>query len=53
MMRMKAAISASFGVVGLFVGPVILAATYTLTKEWVAGQPNDTAEVMTAAQTFR
>ena len=26
----------SFGVVGLFVGPVVLAATYTLTKEWVA-----------------
>jgi len=26
----------SFGVVGLFVGPVILAATYTLTKDWVA-----------------
>jgi len=25
----------SFGVVGLFVGPVILAATYTLTKDWV------------------
>ena len=26
----------SFGVVGLFVGPVILAATYTLAREWVA-----------------
>jgi predicted PurR-regulated permease PerM len=26
----------SFGVVGLFVGPVVLAATYTLTKEWIA-----------------
>ena len=25
----------SFGVMGLFIGPVILAATYTLTKEWV------------------
>lgn len=25
-----------FGVLGLFVGPVILAATYTLTKAWVA-----------------
>ena len=25
----------SFGVLGLFVGPVILAATYTLAKEWV------------------
>ena len=26
----------SFGVVGLFIGPVVLAATYTLAKEWVA-----------------
>ena len=25
----------SFGVVGLFVGPVVLAATYTLAREWV------------------
>jgi predicted PurR-regulated permease PerM len=33
----------SFGVVGLFVGPVVLAATYTLAKDWVErGQP-DTA----------
>jgi predicted PurR-regulated permease PerM len=32
----------AFGVVGLFVGPVILAATYTLTKAWVAeGWPDD------------
>jgi predicted PurR-regulated permease PerM len=30
----------SFGVVGLFVGPVVLAATYTLAKDWVArGSP--------------
>ena len=28
-----------FGVLGLFVGPVILAATYTLTKSWVAEGP--------------
>ena len=28
----------SFGVVGLFVGPVMLAATYTLAKDWVARQ---------------
>jgi predicted PurR-regulated permease PerM len=27
----------AFGVVGLFVGPVILAVTYTLLKEWVDG----------------
>ena len=26
----------SFGVVGLFVGPVVLAATYTLAQDWVA-----------------
>jgi predicted PurR-regulated permease PerM len=25
-----------FGVVGLFVGPAVLAATYTLAKDWVA-----------------
>jgi predicted PurR-regulated permease PerM len=25
-----------FGVVGLFIGPVVLAATYTLAKDWVA-----------------
>jgi predicted PurR-regulated permease PerM len=30
----------SFGMIGLFVGPVILAATYTLAKDWVArGEP--------------
>lgn len=33
----------SFGVVGLFVGPVLLAATYTLAKEWVAGGQSATA----------
>jgi predicted PurR-regulated permease PerM len=33
-----------FGVLGLFVGPVILAASYTLVKSWVADgpQPGDT-----------
>jgi predicted PurR-regulated permease PerM len=32
----------SFGVVGLFMGPVVLAATYTLLKEWIAdGWPKD------------
>jgi predicted PurR-regulated permease PerM len=25
----------SFGMVGLFVGPVLLAATYTLARDWV------------------
>ena len=28
-----------FGVMGLFVGPVILAASYTLVKSWVAEGP--------------
>ena len=37
-----------FGVMGLFVGPVMLAATYTLAKSWVAegpppGDPDGTA----------
>jgi predicted PurR-regulated permease PerM len=32
----------SFGVVGLFVGPVVLAATYTLAKDWVAREPRNT-----------
>jgi len=33
----------SFGVMGLFIGPVILAATYTLAKEWIAeGRPAET-----------
>jgi predicted PurR-regulated permease PerM len=35
----------SFGVGGLFVGPVVLAATYTLAKDWVArGQPEGATE---------
>lgn len=28
---------AAFGIIGLFIGPVILAVTYTLLKAWVAG----------------
>jgi predicted PurR-regulated permease PerM len=31
-----------FGVVGLFVGPVVLAATYTLAKDWVSRGQSDT-----------
>ena len=32
----------SFGVLGLFVGPVILAATYTLARDWVnEARPDD------------
>jgi predicted PurR-regulated permease PerM len=29
----------AYGVIGLFVGPVVLAVTYTLLKEWVASDP--------------
>ena len=29
-----------FGVVGLFIGPVVLAVTYTLVREWVASDPS-------------
>jgi predicted PurR-regulated permease PerM len=29
----------AFGIIGLFVGPVVLAVTYTLLKEWIAEQP--------------
>jgi predicted PurR-regulated permease PerM len=43
----------SFGVVGLFVGPVILAATYTLAKEWVTRTPRHDAADVIAARTFR
>jgi predicted PurR-regulated permease PerM len=28
----------AFGIIGLFVGPVVLAVTYTLLKEWLADQ---------------
>lgn len=35
----------SFGIIGLFIGPVMLAVTYTLLKEWVAaGDPADQLE---------
>jgi predicted PurR-regulated permease PerM len=30
-----------FGVMGLFAGPVVLAATYTLCKDWIAEVPRD------------
>ena len=28
----------AFGIIGLFVGPVVLAVTYTLLTEWIADQ---------------
>jgi predicted PurR-regulated permease PerM len=40
-----------FGIVGLFVGPVVLAATYTLTKEWIArGEPSSASAPVTPAE---
>ncbi len=37
----------SFGILGLFIGPVMLAVTYTLAKEWVsAGEAVDKAGVL-------
>jgi predicted PurR-regulated permease PerM len=32
---------AAFGIIGLFIGPVILAVTYTLLKAWVAGDATE------------
>lgn len=33
----------SFGLIGIFVGPVVLAVTYTLFQAWVRGQGNAAA----------
>jgi predicted PurR-regulated permease PerM len=39
-----------FGIIGLFIGPVILAVTYTLLSAWIARDPNPTpAEVLIEA----
>lgn len=35
----------SFGAVGLFIGPVVLAVTYTLVKAWVSGTIEEQAAV--------
>ncbi len=35
----------AFGIVGLFIGPVVLAVTYTLLKAWVRGGAEEDAEV--------
>lgn len=32
----------AFGVIGLFIGPVVLAVSHTLIKAWVAGEPQET-----------
>ncbi len=36
----------SFGLIGLFIGPVMLAVTYTLVKEWVTSGGNGQKEVI-------
>lgn len=33
----------AFGIIGLFIGPVVLAVTYTLLKKWVAGSAQEEA----------
>jgi predicted PurR-regulated permease PerM len=33
----------AFGIIGLFIGPVILAVTYTLLKAWVKGSSHEEA----------
>ncbi len=35
----------AFGIVGLFIGPVVLTVTYTLLKVWVSGDATADAEV--------
>jgi predicted PurR-regulated permease PerM len=35
----------AFGVIGLFIGPVVLAVTYTLLKVWVTGSVQEDAEI--------
>ena len=40
--------SVAFGIVGIFVGPVVLAVAYTLLDDWVSADPPDSA---TAAPT--
>jgi predicted PurR-regulated permease PerM len=34
----------AFGIIGLFIGPVVLAVTYTLLGAWVGGTKDDIAE---------
>jgi predicted PurR-regulated permease PerM len=44
----------AFGMIGLFVGPVVLSVTYTLLEEWVAqGPPRAEESATVAADTGR
>ena len=38
----------AFGVLGLFLGPVILAVTYTLLQHWIAETRDEETEAVTA-----
>ena len=38
----------AFGIVGLFIGPVILAVTYALLKAWINENKSGTAKTMTS-----
>jgi predicted PurR-regulated permease PerM len=33
----------AFGIIGLFIGPVVLTVAYTLLHRWVSAEPGDTA----------
>lgn len=35
----------AFGIIGIFIGPVVLAVAYTLTAAWVGGNPEEAARV--------
>jgi predicted PurR-regulated permease PerM len=35
----------AFGIIGLFIGPVVLAVTYTLLKSWVSGNTQEDEEI--------
>jgi predicted PurR-regulated permease PerM len=34
----------AFGLIGIFIGPVVLAVAYTLTVAWVEGNPEEATE---------
>lgn len=40
----------AFGIIGLFIGPVVLAVTHTLLKAWVAGEPEEAPAALDQAK---
>jgi predicted PurR-regulated permease PerM len=40
----------ALGIIGLFIGPVVLAVTYTLIKSWVSGDPQLTENTLAAEE---